>query len=740
MVRYDISVVDAKGDNWRGHAHFCLSRPRCKCFRFPLEAPLCDGSEPLRWLYKVEEYFKFYKTSVEDRLRCIALMLEGPAADWFRWRMNGRLITNYADFVEKFKLRFDPQHYVDYFGQLANLRQTGTVMDYQTAFEHILTHVTGASEGNLMSLFHAGLKPYLQHEIALLRPPSLSASFALARELEAKHDTLLRAVSTRPSSWSSSTPSRFPAPVKGPPPLDDNPPAKPLRPEIVGSTPVRRLPWAERRAKGLCYNCDQKWSKTHRCHRFLLLCDDDDEELPLAPTDEAHPIAADISCMNAMDGVATPRSLRLTGRVSNSDVHVLIDRGNTHNFVHPNFISRLQIPVFMVTPFRVYVGNGDSLPWDKQCLGLTLRLQGTSFPVDVFVLPIHGQDIVLGVQCLQKLGRVTHDYASMKMEFLWENNRVLLKGDTSPLQALTLHALHSLRAARGITDCYELYCLAPTDAIRQANHTEPDLAELHRAHVAGRLPLPYAVEDGLLFYKRRLCIGSQSPLRTELLREYHDTLMAGHGGVLRTFQRLAMVFFWKGLRMSPFQALYGRPPPSFLPYKPGDRKVPAVDEMLSERAALFESLRQNLTTAQQRMKTAADQHRRELSFDVGDLVLLRLQPHRKHSVARRCSAKLSRRHYGTFEVEAKIGPVAYRLQLPQQPGCTRIFMYHSYDLFMGHVTLPAFRCLRSSWEASPYPVSLKCINGIPFCSMDAWLNRPWFNGRMEIWMMQRGNQ
>ncbi|VFQ91342.1 unnamed protein product [Cuscuta campestris] len=211
-------------------------------------------------------------------------MLEGPAADWFRWRMNGRLITDYEDFVTKFKLRFDALHYVDYFGQLANLRQTGSVMDYQTSFEHVLQHVTGATKENLMSLFHAGLKPHLQHEIALLKPATLSDSFALAR---------------------------------------------------------------------------------------------------------------------------------------------------------------LQIPVLLVPPFRVYVGNGDSLPCDKQCVDLQLTLQGTLFPVDVFVLPIHGQDVVLGVQWLQQLGRVTHDYATMTMEFTWHDKIISLKA----AQAAFTHLKHAMSTA-----------------------------------------------------------------------------------------------------------------------------------------------------------------------------------------------------------------------------------------------------------------------------------------------------
>ncbi|VFQ69737.1 unnamed protein product [Cuscuta campestris] len=224
-----------------------------------LEAPKTDGSDPLRWLYKVQEYFAFYETPVAERLRCVTLMLEGPAADWFRWRMNGKLITGWLDFMEQFKLRFDPLHYVDYFGQLVKLRQRGSVLDYQTDFEKILQHVTGASEANLVSLFHSGLKSHLQHEIAILAPKTLADSFALARELEAKHNALLQVVPPRLGSWSVSNTSRVgntrPGPTSPGTVSEDKPPL---------ATPIRRLTRAEKLekdAKGLCYNCDQRWTK-----------------------------------------------------------------------------------------------------------------------------------------------------------------------------------------------------------------------------------------------------------------------------------------------------------------------------------------------------------------------------------------------------------------------------------------------------------------------------------------------
>ncbi|VFQ86975.1 unnamed protein product [Cuscuta campestris] len=278
------------------HAH--LPKPK-------LEAPKTDGTEPLRWLYKVQEYFTFYDIPPTERLRCVALMLEGPAADWYQWRRNGNLIRDWADFVEKFKLRFDPLHYVDYFGQLAKLRQTGSLMDYQAEFEKILHHVTGASETNLISLFHSGLKPHLQHEIALLSPETLSDSFALARELEAKHNALLHTVTHRQPQGLFTGQTRSPPGRQQPSTV-----ASPTEGKSSLATPIRRLTRAEKLekdAKGLCYNCDQRWMKGHRCGHVLLLIGDDDDAPDCEHDAEPAPVedlcvTADISSLQSLSG------------------------------------------------------------------------------------------------------------------------------------------------------------------------------------------------------------------------------------------------------------------------------------------------------------------------------------------------------------------------------------------------------------------------------------------------------
>jgi hypothetical protein len=65
------------------------------------------------------------------------------------------------------------------------------------------------------------------------------------------------------------------------------------------------------------------------------------------------------------------------------------------------------------------------------------------------------------------------------------------------------------------------------------------------------------------------------------------------------------------------------------------------------------------------MKAQADNGRSERSFEVGDLVYLKLQPYIQSSVSTRVSQKLSFRFFGPFSVLQKVGKEAYRLNLPQ---------------------------------------------------------------------------
>jgi hypothetical protein len=80
-----------------------------------------------------------------------------------------------------------------------------------------------------------------------------------------------------------------------------------------------------------------------------------------------------------------------------------------------------------------------------------------------------------------------------------------------------------------------------------------------------------------------------------------------------------------------------------------------------------------LQAAQNQQKVYADRHRVERSFEVGDLVFLRLQPYRQSSLKRSGAEKLKPKFYGPYKVIRRIGKVAYELELPEGSKIHNVF-------------------------------------------------------------------
>ena len=126
-------------------------------------------------------------------------------------------------------------------------------------------------------------------------------------------------------------------------------------------------------------------------------------------------------------------------------------------------------------------------------------------------------------------------------------------------------------------------------------------------------------------------------------------------------------------KMSPFKALYGQEPPLLVKGADIPSRLEEVNQLSKDRDELLQELRNNLLKAQDQMKRYANNHRRELIFQEGDWVFLKLQPYRMKSLARKPNEKLSPRFYGPYKVIQRIGEVAYKLELPEDSKIHPVF-------------------------------------------------------------------
>lgn len=102
-----------------------------------------------------------------------------------------------------------------------------------------------------------------------------------------------------------------------------------------------------------------------------------------------------------------------------------------------------------------------------------------------------------------------------------------------------------------------------------------------------------------------------------------------------------------------------------------------------ERDEVLQQLKFHLGRAQDHMIKCANAYRIPSRIKEGDLVYLKIRPHRQVSMPSRLHPKLAARFYGPYLVVKKIGTVAFELQLPAEAQIHLVFHVSQLKLAIG---------------------------------------------------------
>ncbi|CAA0830138.1 Unknown protein, partial [Striga hermonthica] len=324
------------------------------------------------------QYFELNETDGPDRVRYAAYYLDGEANVWWQWLTRvyckRQQIITWDIFERELLARFGTFDYHNYNEALPRIRQTGSLREYIREFEWLACRVRDWPEDALVGAFVGGLKFDLAAEVRLEKPDTMHDAMEVARRQE---DHLV--ATRRGRADARFTDTRCTGPSQATASTRPNVSARPA------VSVVRRLSLEEvkrQREKGLCFKCEEKFTPGHQCKQAFVIevanPDDEEAEVEEEPHQEdeieAFSEEPEIS-MHAMAGIRGPRTMRL--------------------------------PAW---PFEVRVANGERLQCTESFRKLPIKFNGVTVKADLYALPLVGPDVVLGVQWLEGLGKVTTDY------------------------------------------------------------------------------------------------------------------------------------------------------------------------------------------------------------------------------------------------------------------------------------------------------------------------------------------
>ncbi|KAK2652405.1 hypothetical protein Ddye_012261 [Dipteronia dyeriana] len=114
----------------------------------------------------------------------VPFYLVREALQWYQWDECAITFPIWEDFTKAFCREFGSHGFVDYTESLFKLRQSGSLRDYISEFQHLATCIRDLNPSFRLSYFIGGLKEELKHDVKLLRLATTQEAMSFAIEVD----------------------------------------------------------------------------------------------------------------------------------------------------------------------------------------------------------------------------------------------------------------------------------------------------------------------------------------------------------------------------------------------------------------------------------------------------------------------------------------------------------------------------------------------------------------------------
>ncbi|KAI0524824.1 hypothetical protein KFK09_004212 [Dendrobium nobile] len=409
-----------------------------------LKMPIFEGEDGHGWIYKVERYFAVNGLTDDEKLTAAGLCLEGKALAWYQWRDRREPIRTWREFKDCLLERFRADGGGDFYEQFFALTQEGTVADYRDRFEYLASRLDHISESALEGNFMKGLKPEIRTAVRVLEPRNLGKAMELAQLVEDQKKSERGARGNYSGGSYKMTTAVLPSKGVAPGGQKEAPKEKTGGGNGGQFKRLTEKEMQDKRAKGLCFRCDEKYMPGHRCKdrslQVLLVCEDEEDEErggndPEVEEDEKlHLDVAEVS-LNSVVGFTPSHTMKVRGEIADREVVVLIDSGATHNFISTQIVESLGMELVDTGGYGVMMGTGKVEMGRGVCREVVLMIQGIQVKEDFLPLELGSTDVILGMKWLRTLGETKINWGTLRMELVIGERRRTIQGDAGLTKA-----------------------------------------------------------------------------------------------------------------------------------------------------------------------------------------------------------------------------------------------------------------------------------------------------------------